>query len=184
MSDGPGLEERVAALEALTLRPATAEMTGEQAREFEREWQKAVTGPQQLRVLPQRQPLTQDEVRQLLRECVTVVRPGEVLVIRVPDLTPGQLYEYSEVVKRWLEDFAPGVRCLVTIGGELGVVQEPDDPLLRDCRVECFRNGSGSRWRVTHLPTGRVHHGDTREGAIENLKIGLEYFGSKAAADG
>lgn len=29
-----------------------------------------------------------DEVRALLRECVTVVKPGEVLVIRVPYDTP------------------------------------------------------------------------------------------------
>jgi hypothetical protein len=118
------LTERVDALERVALaQPVTAEMTEEQAREFEASFAEIVTQPWQPQILPPRRPLTEDEVRQLLRECVTVVTPGELLVIRAPDLTPEQLYEYNEVVKRWLGDLAPGVRCLITIGEELGVAE-------------------------------------------------------------
>jgi hypothetical protein len=126
-AEGRSLEERVAALEEMAAHPlqmATApELTEEQAREFEREFQGALGRAQKLHILPPHQPLSQDDVRQLLRECVTVVKPGEVLVIRVPGLTPEQLYEYNEAVKRWLGDLAPGVRSLVTIGEELGVAE-------------------------------------------------------------
>jgi hypothetical protein len=124
------LTERVAALEemaAYPLRSVTGlEFTDEQAREFEERVRALGLSQHDIKILPSGpRLLTQDEVRQLLRECVTVVKPGELLVIRIPDLTPEQLYEYNEVVKRWLGDHAPGVRCLVTIGEELGVAKAP-----------------------------------------------------------
>jgi hypothetical protein len=46
-----------------------SEWTPEQAGEFRRAMAEA---------------LTPDQVRQLLRECVTVVKPGETLIVRVP----------------------------------------------------------------------------------------------------
>lgn len=75
--------------------------------------------------LPQRKPLSEDEVRQLLRECVTVVAPGEVLVIRTTDLTPNQLREYQEGVTGWLDVNAPGIKALV-IHGEGGQIVRVD----------------------------------------------------------
>jgi hypothetical protein len=70
--------------------------------------------------------LSPDEVRQLLRECVTVVKPGEVLVIRTTDLTPNQMREYQEAVNWWVAENAPEVKVLV-IHGEGGQIvrQEP-----------------------------------------------------------
>ena len=45
-------------------------------------------------------PLTEDEVRRLLRECVTVVKPGEILVLQPgADVTPNQLREIQ-----WMTD--------------------------------------------------------------------------------
>ena len=48
-----------------------------------------------------RETLTPARVRSLLRECVTVVKPGEVLVIRVPwDTSQRELREYGESLRR------------------------------------------------------------------------------------
>lgn len=118
---GPGLEERVTALEEMAAHPLRSvtprEISEEQAREFERDWQMALGKPQQLRVLPPRQPLTEDEVRQLLRECVTVVRPGEILVIQVSEnFAPNQLREYQDSVTWWLRENAPDIKALVIPG--------------------------------------------------------------------
>jgi hypothetical protein len=132
-AESRSLEERVAALEEMTAHPlqmATApELTEEQAREFEREFQGALGRAQKLHILPPRQPLTEDEVRQLLRECVTVVRPGEVLILRVGPpgvFTPDQLREYQDSVTWWLDHNAPGVQALVVIGEDGQIVrQEP-----------------------------------------------------------
>jgi ribosomal protein L16 Arg81 hydroxylase len=125
VSDGErSLEERVAALEALTLQPATAEMTDEQVREFEKNFAQIVTQPWQPQILPSRPPLTQDEVRQLLRECVTVVKPGETLVIRGDrNWSPNQLRE----VQDWLDKAAEWrdlpFKIVVVPGEELGVAE-------------------------------------------------------------
>ena len=124
------LEERAAALEALTLQPATAEMTDEQVREFEKNFAQIVTQPWQPQVPSPRPPLTQDEVRHLLRECVTVVKPGETLIVRVgPEWTPMQMREMQESLNwGWgTEDGLP-FRTLVIPGEELGVA-EPFTPI-------------------------------------------------------
>jgi hypothetical protein len=118
------LEARVAALEGLARAPLPMQFSEEQAGELRQQREAACAGPQEYKILPQPPPLTPDELRQVLRECVTVVRPGEVLVIRAPeDFTPDQLREYQEYVAWWLEYNAPEVRCLVTIGEELGVAR-------------------------------------------------------------
>jgi hypothetical protein len=55
---------------------------------------------------------------------VTVVEPGQVLVVRVsPDYTPNQVYEYGEMVAAWAESHAPDVKVLVVGAEELGVAQ-------------------------------------------------------------
>jgi len=59
----------------------------------------------------------------LLRECVTVVRPGELLVIR---FAPGELDmathdRYAQRLRAELERTAPGVQAVIVVGDELGV---------------------------------------------------------------
>ena len=96
------------------------EWTEEQIAEFRRQFAEVAHQPP--RIWPPPPPLGPDEVRQLLRECVTVVKPGESLVVRVPwTTTPGQLREYQRVM-----DSAEGgqipFKVLVVAGDELGVV--------------------------------------------------------------
>lgn len=119
------LEERVAALEEMALaQPVTAEMTEEQAREFERDWQEALSKPQQLLVPPQRPPLGEDEIRQLLRECVTVVKPGETLVIRGDrNWSPNQMREVQEMLEHMIQYLDLHFKALVVPGEELGVAE-------------------------------------------------------------
>jgi hypothetical protein len=71
-------------------------------------------------------PLTKDEILQVLRECVTVVKPGEALVICVADLTPRQVSEYQQSLNVWYEDGGLPFRAFVLPGGELGVVEASD----------------------------------------------------------
>ena len=67
-------------------------------------------------------PLSPDQVRSLLRECVTVVKPGEVLVIRAPgDWTPNQLREYAEHLEYYAGEM--GIRAMVVAGDGLGVAE-------------------------------------------------------------
>jgi hypothetical protein len=69
-------------------------------------------------------PLSQEEIRELLRECVTAVEPGQMLVIRVsPDFAPNQVQEYGDMVAAWAESHAPDVKVLVVAAEELGVAQ-------------------------------------------------------------
>lgn len=83
-----------------------------------------------LPAIPERGPLTQDEVRQLLRECVTVVKPGEILVVQPgADYTPNQLREIQQMVDFWLATNALGTKALV-IPGEAHQVVRPDAGIL------------------------------------------------------
>lgn len=67
-------------------------------------------------------PLAPDEIRALLRECVTVVKAGETLVVRAHEnTTPGQLREMQEIGNSMI-DFL-GFRVLFVPGQELGVVE-------------------------------------------------------------
>lgn len=78
--------------------------------------------------LPQRKPLATDEVRQLLRECVTVVKPFEILFIRMGnDYTPAQLRELQEFADRWLLVNAIGVKALVFPGDAAEIVRQTPD---------------------------------------------------------
>ena len=47
-----------------------------------------------------------EEVRALLRECVTVMRPGEMLVIRIPHATPGK--SPAHISRYWSLPGKPG----------------------------------------------------------------------------
>jgi hypothetical protein len=73
-------------------------------------------------------PLTSDQVRQLLRECVTVVKPGEVLVIRVHEnTTPNQLREQQDMTDAWTAENAPGMRVMLTWAAGFAVTEGGTD---------------------------------------------------------
>lgn len=119
-----GLEERVAALEALALPSVSAPgtWTDEQVKEFEAAWAEA--GKRPLRWMPPRPALTEAEVRQLLSECVTVVRPGEVLVLRAPeDWNPDQASQLQEYMGYWLAENAPDIKAMVIPPMEIAIMQ-------------------------------------------------------------
>jgi 2,4-dienoyl-CoA reductase-like NADH-dependent reductase (Old Yellow Enzyme family) len=76
--------------------------------------------------------LTPEAARALLRECVTVVRPGETLVVRAPDWwTPEQVAEYQRYANAATADGGSPFKVLVVLGQELAVVQpEPKVELV------------------------------------------------------
>jgi hypothetical protein len=125
------LEDRVAALEA-ALAPAalmtsgeswTDEQVAELRQLFGEEMQKT---PHSRRVLYQPPPLTPDQVRYLLRECVTAVGPGETLVIRGRDWTPGQVREIQRSLDAMHDAGRIPFRAMAIFGDELGVAQPPE----------------------------------------------------------
>ena len=72
--------------------------------------------------------LTPDEVRQLVRECAVVVKPGETLVIQVgPEWNPPQIREVSDWLNYRDKD-GPlwPFRILVIPGERLGIVEAAD----------------------------------------------------------
>jgi hypothetical protein len=72
--------------------------------------------------------LTPGQVRQVLRECVTVVKPGDVLVLRCPgDWTAAQAAQMQDHARWWLEDNAPDVKILVVPHVEMAVMKGSDD---------------------------------------------------------
>ena len=75
--------------------------------------------------MPER-PLTPDEMHSLLRECVTVVKPGEILVLRCgPEYTPNHLRDIQEVANE-MARFGDWPCVMVVPGDELGVVEAGD----------------------------------------------------------
>lgn len=97
------LAERVAIIEELIAHPQMtleARWTDEQAEKFREEFDQALKT-----AAPNGRPrawdyqmasfapaLTPDAIRDLIRECVTIVKPGEVLAVRLPlDMTPGDM---------------------------------------------------------------------------------------------
>jgi hypothetical protein len=130
------LEERVAALEELLASPLHAvtpeSWTGDQVADFEDRLRDLYPGDEarrrQIRVLPSAPVLTPETARALLRECVTIVKPGEMLVVRAPDWwTPGQAGMYQEYVGAMAGD---AFRVVVVMGGELAVAEPEHAPAL------------------------------------------------------
>ena len=71
-----------------------------------------------------RATLSPDEIRALLRECVTVAKPGEVLVLGVPDSwSPRQVNEAQCWVDEWLRGNAPEVKMLLMPAGRMAVAE-------------------------------------------------------------
>jgi hypothetical protein len=121
------LAERVAALEAAFIaplvRPSSAVLTDEQAAGF-RERLAEAAGRYEMRLLPQAPPLTPEQIRCLLRECVTVVKPGETLIVRVPvTWNPEQVSNYQKNFNDWARWLELPFRVIVVIGDELGIAE-------------------------------------------------------------
>lgn len=68
--------------------------------------------------------LTPEEARALLRECVTVVAPGETLVIRVPDTwTHQQHHEAQRRISEVIAERGLGFEVLLLPGEEFAVAR-------------------------------------------------------------
>lgn len=132
------LERRVAELEAVVerlLHPvAVAEFPplGDEdaaAARFKKEFDDALRdfGHRPHVILPSSLTVLDPEsVRQLLRESVTVVKPGEVLVLRCPEgWVPEQVREMHEGIRWWLEANAPDIRVVVIPHLDMAVAEAP-----------------------------------------------------------
>ena len=129
-----GLERRVAELEAaverlshpLTIAEAPV-LSDEEAARFREEFEAAAKQfPQhEMRILPSSLTVLDPEmVRQLLRESVTVVKPGEVLFFTCPEgFTPNQVREIQRFIDYWLETNAPDVKVLVLPHGKMAAAE-------------------------------------------------------------
>ena len=79
---------------------------------------------------PEAPLLDKDTISALLRECCTVVRPGEVLAVRIdPDdgFTPEQMRQIAEVLTLVSGDL--GVGAMLVLGHEMAVAQPVPVPL-------------------------------------------------------
>ncbi len=126
MTETPSLEERVAALEArmdLSAIPSSWPELSEAEKAGFIEAIGEAKARNQYRLL--NAPLNPDEIRQLLRECVTIVKPGETLVICGRDWTPNQLHEIQQRMDAMHEDGIVPFRALAVPGDELGVAEAP-----------------------------------------------------------
>ena len=79
-------------------------------------------------------PLSPDEVRQLIRECVTVVKPGEALIIRDRNWTPNQVREIQDWMDDEHESGRISFKVLAVIGEEMGVAR-PESAEMFGARV-------------------------------------------------
>ena len=126
----PDLEERVAALEAAMpsgLRPFDMPpLTTEEEAQLKQDFDETMRGPFEHRIIPWPAPLNPDEIRQLLRECVTVVKPGETLILRVPwRTTPNQVRELQHALNAAVKHMEVPFKALVLPGDELTVAEPP-----------------------------------------------------------
>ncbi len=72
-------------------------------------------------------PLSPEEIRQLLRECVTVVKPGETLILRCPEnWTPDQAREIQQRAAWWLQENAPHIKAMIIPPLEITVMEHDD----------------------------------------------------------
>lgn len=72
------------------------------------------------------EPLGPQAVRALLREAVTVVGPGEVLILRCPEnWSPAQCGALQDTAEYWLALNAPAVQVLVVPYVDMAVAECP-----------------------------------------------------------
>jgi len=116
-------------------------------------------------------PLTPEQVRCLLSECVTVVQPGETLVIRGQHWTPNQVREIQD----WLDtEHATGritFKALAVPGDELAVAEEP--AFMDRVTTETLHGTEHLKVRLTHEPTGITVVARDRPEAIVKLRHAL-----------
>ena len=137
---GTALERRIAALEYAVERlerplgiveaPPQPEWTDEQATELREAFETAAMGaPRPLIFSSLPNLLDPETIRLLLRECVTTVKPGEVLFFSSgdPNMTPNQLRELQDWISGWLELYAPDVKALVLPHGEMAAAESSPD---------------------------------------------------------
>ena len=75
-------------------------------------------------------PLGPGELRTLLRECVNVVEPGDILIIRMPPGTRADsLRDLHDLVDVWLTHNSNGVRALLVPAEEIKVLH-PAPPMV------------------------------------------------------
>jgi hypothetical protein len=68
--------------------------------------------------------LSADEVRDLLRECVTVVKPGETLIIRLPADSPEETVSYyRDRIQAAREHYRLPFQVVVVAADGLGVAE-------------------------------------------------------------
>jgi hypothetical protein len=117
----PDLEQRIAALEEClavpdVILPFDGELTADDVARLREGLEKAVREPLQPRRL-----LTPETARELLRECVTVVKPGEVLAVRLPMNMNSQdmerAHDYGKAIER-----ETGVKVAFIPGEEFAAV--------------------------------------------------------------
>ena len=99
---------------------------------------------------------TPAEVRTLLRECVTTVGPGEILIVRIPYNTPwDKARSYQDVLDAARESW--GIRAAVVTAEELGVMPAAGDEAfdrrvmaaINRLDVRAERGGAGIPVRAT-----------------------------------
>lgn len=180
---GTALEQRVAALEATVDRLLTPvaqpKLTDEQIAQFKEEFEAtAAEGFQHGRPLmpPSSLPnlLDPETVRQLLRESVTVVKPGEVLFFTCgdPNYTPAQMRDIQDHIGWWLAENAPDVKVIVLPHGEMAAAGTRPG-FMKDVRVDVYRPERIEAVRLTHLPTGIVVDAPTEDEAVAKLGAAL-----------
>jgi hypothetical protein len=123
------IEERVAALEKcirFPLRmyvPKWEPLTEVEEAEVRESIAEAAKLPQRISVPMEPRPLSLGDIHCILRECVTVVKPGETLVVRGTNWTPAQTREIQQAMDEMYELGIVQFKALAVFGDELGVAE-------------------------------------------------------------
>lgn len=120
------LEQRIAAIEAVLARPfilPSPPLTDEQAAELRERFADAARS-QPARFIPPPPPISPGEVRALLRECVTILGPDDVLVIRHPSFTAESAHAIREQVDAFNETHGTNVKVVAVVADEMAIVAE------------------------------------------------------------
>ena len=84
--------------------------------------------------------LTEDQVRQLLAECVTVVKPGETLVLRMgQEWAPSQLREVQEMLDEAIKWRELPFKAIVVPADELAVAMPEDGQAFAERVAEAIQ---------------------------------------------
>jgi hypothetical protein len=123
----------------------------------EAEWRQRLTAALQGQptVLPPRF-LTADKVAQLLGECVTVVKPGETLVLRMGNQwTPSQVREVQDMLDAAIKERGLSFTAIVAHADGLGVVQAGTDAAFADRVAQANADLAMRRRFPLRRPRGR-----------------------------